>query len=215
MNINILAGGPDELLPDLRDFNGENERWIGVDRGVITLLSKGIKPFAAFGDFDSVTESEWNQIENEVEKLSKFKPEKDETDTELALNWAVEQHPKLIRLFGATGGRADHFLANIQLLIHQLNQGHGCEIEMIDLKNSIMVKKPGEYYIERSAEKKYISFVPVSLEVNGLTLNGFKYPLKDRHISIGSTLCISNELINDHGTFSFAEGILIVVRSQD
>jgi thiamine pyrophosphokinase len=39
--------------------------------------------------------------------------------------------------------------------------------------------------------------------------------LKNRHISIGSTLCISNELISDYGTFSFSEGILIVIRSHD
>ena len=65
------------------------------------------------------------------------------------------------------------------------------------------------------SDKKYISFVPVSLNINGLTLEGFKYPLKDCHISIGSTLCISNELIRDYGTFSFSEGILIVVRSSD
>ena len=48
----------------------------------------------------------------------KFKPEKDETDMEHALNWAIEQKPEKIRIFGATGGRIDHMFANIQLLIN-------------------------------------------------------------------------------------------------
>jgi thiamine pyrophosphokinase len=77
------------------------------------------------------------------------------------------------------------------------------------------VKAPGKYTVKKIKDKKYISFVPASLDVKDLTLDGFKYPLKDCHISVGSTLCISNELIRDCGTFSFSEGILIVVRSSD
>jgi thiamine pyrophosphokinase len=46
-------------------------------------------------------------------------------------------------------------------------------------------------------------------------LEGFKYPLKNRHIFFGSTLCISNELIYDFGTYSFTNGILLVIRSCD
>jgi thiamine pyrophosphokinase len=69
--------------------------------------------------------------------------------------------------------------------------------------------------MRKRADKKYVSFVPLTLNVKGLNLEGFKYPLKDRHITIGSTLCISNELIGDNGTFSFSEGILLVIRSND
>jgi thiamine pyrophosphokinase len=64
-------------------------------------------------------------------------------------------------------------------------------------------------------KRKYISFLPMTLAVTNLTLDGFKFPLKDRHISMGSTLCISNELISDYGTFSFSKGILLVIRSDD
>jgi len=49
----------------------------------------------------------------------------------------------------------------------------------------------------------------------GLTLEGFKYPLSNCHISLGSTLCISNELLSSSGTFSISEGIVMVVRSSD
>jgi thiamine pyrophosphokinase len=74
---------------------------------------------------------------------------------------------------------------------------------------------PGTHTIKKIPEKKYISFVPLTLDVANLTLEGFKFPLQNRHISVGSTLCISNELINQYGTFSFSEGILIVIRSHD
>ncbi|MDP4156174.1 MAG: thiamine diphosphokinase [Bacillota bacterium] len=215
MIINILGGGPVDLLPDLHNYNEKESIWVGVDRGVFTLINRDIQPDIAFGDFDSVTANELTEIEKKVKHLEKFKPEKDETDMELALNWALEQKPDQIRVFGSSGGRLDHFFANVQLVIRPVLAGTKTEIFLIDRNNVIFVKAPGKYEIRKMDEKKYISFVPVTLNVQALTLDGFKYPLKDCHISIGSTLCISNELIRDCGTFSFSEGILIVVRSND
>lgn len=215
MHINILAGGPVELLPNLNEYKQENEVWVGVDRGVFTLINKNITPQIAFGDFDSVTKQELMIIEENVENLKIYKPEKNETDMELALNWAIEQRPDLIRVFGASGGRLDHFLANVQLLVKPLMEENIVKIFLIDKQNIISLKGPGSYKIKMRSDKKYISFVPLTLSVKGLTLEGFKYPLKNRHISIGSTLCISNELVSDNGTFSFSEGILLVIRSND
>jgi thiamine pyrophosphokinase len=215
MHINILAGGPEEFLPNLNDYTGENDLWVGVDRGVYTLLTHNIKPLIAFGDFDSVSNEELKFIEGQVEEMKRFMPEKDETDMELALNWAIEQSPEQIRIFGATGGRLDHLLANVQLLVKPFMEGKNVNIFLMDRQNILALKGPGSYTLEKRLDKKYISFVPLTLDVKGITLNGFKYPLKNRHISIGSTLCISNELISDYGTFSFSEGILLVIRSND
>jgi thiamine pyrophosphokinase len=215
MIINIMAGGPVELLPNLKEYNSENVIWAGVDRGVHTLLKANIKPSIAFGDFDSVTIEEFTEIQKKVDEMKRYKPEKDETDLELALNWAVEQNPELIQIFGATGGRIDHFFANVQLLVNPLLQGKSIPIQLIDCQNIVYIKGSGRYKIEKLSDKKYISFVPVSFNIKDLTLQGFKYPLNNRHISIGSTLCISNELISDYGTFSFSEGILLVIRSED
>ena len=215
MIINILAGGPEDLLPELSSFSNAADIWVGVDRGVLTLIQNGLQPKMAFGDFDSVSNEELLIIEEKVKELNRFKPEKDETDMELALNWALEQNPEKIRLFGATGGRLDHLFANIQLLIKPVLEGNFVPVEIIDKKNKIYIKAPGEYTIKQNPNFKYISFVPITMEIKGLTLRNFKYPLTDRTVPAGSTLCISNELIDDCGTFSFTEGILMVVRSKD
>lgn len=215
VQINILAGGPEELLPDLNEYTGGDEIWVGVDRGVYTLIKRNITPSIAFGDFDSVSNYEISVIEEYVKEMKRFKPEKNETDMELALNWAIEQNPDIIRIFGATGGRLDHLLANVHLLVKPLMKANIMNIFLIDNQNILSLKGPGSYKIEERVDKKYVSFVPLTLNVKGLTLDGFKYPLQNRHISIGSTLCISNELINEYGTFSFSEGILLVIRSND
>ncbi|EKN64106.1 thiamine pyrophosphokinase [Neobacillus bataviensis LMG 21833] len=215
MIINILAGGPVELLPDLTDYAADNTIWVGVDRGVFHLLKRNIKPEIAFGDFDSVSTEELLFIEGQVAEMKRYNPEKNETDMELALNWALEQKPSMIRLFGATGGRLDHLLANVHLLLVPLKGKNSTNVYLIDRNNIVFLKEPGSYTIEKIKTKKYISFVPLTLDVSGITLKGFKFPLENQHISLGSTLCISNELISDYGTFSFSEGILIVIRSHD
>lgn len=214
MIIHILGAGPTNLLPEINKYNNGDITWVGVDRGVYTLLSNGIKPTIALGDFDSVSIEEYESIQKSVEEVKTFKPEKDETDMELALNWALSQNPTVIRIFGATGGRLDHLFGNIQLLIQTL-KGYSTHVEIIDQQNIIYIKTPGEYKIDQLKDKKYISFIPISSEVKGITLKGFKYSLNNRHIFIGSTLCISNELIHEYGTFSFSEGILMIIRSTD
>lgn len=213
MIINILAGGPVEHLPDLNENCDENGIWVGVDRGVFTLISKGIKPSYAFGDFDSLSHQELIMVEKEIDSLFKFIPEKDETDMELALNWALAQSPDEIKIFGGTGGRLDHFFANVQLLSKGIETD--CNISIIDKKNIMFLKTAGTYTLPKLSDKKYISFLPFTQAIEKLSLEGFKYSLNDRNISIGSTLCISNELIADYGTYSFLSGILIVIRSQD
>jgi thiamine pyrophosphokinase len=215
MILNILAGGPTAYLPDLKPYTSGESSWIGVDRGVYTLLSKGIKPLYAFGDFDSLSEKELADVEKVITNLHKYKPEKDETDLELALDWAIAQKPQEIRIFGATGGRLDHFLANVQLLSKFLTIVNRIDINIIDQKNVIFLKGPGTYNLPKLNHKKYISFLPFTPTVENLSLAGFKYSLENRNIFAGSTLCISNELISNYGTYSFSNGILIVIRSED
>lgn len=215
MIINIVGGGPVDHLPDLQTYNEETAIWVGVDKGATILLANGIKPAICFGDFDSVSFEEWQQIEMKVNGIHKFKSEKDETDMELAINWGLEQGAETIRIFGGTGGRLDHFFANVQLLLKPILQGSKTEVMIIDSQNILFAKSAGEHTLLKLPEKKYISFIPITPIVTSLTLIGFKYPLTDCHIPLGSTLCISNELTLDCGTFSFTEGILMVIRSCD
>lgn len=207
-----MTGGPVDKIPNLNNYK-EGALWVGVDSGVNYLLKHQIVPTQAFGDFDSVTESQFNEIKNRLTHLSVFPSEKDETDTEIAINWSLKKNPSLIRVFGATGGRLDHFMGNIQLLLKGLE--HGTRIEIHDNQNILYIVKEGSYTLSTHHSFPYVSFLPVSKSVKGITLTGFKFPLENRNIRWGDTLCISNELEMEKGTFSFHEGILMVVRSRD
>lgn len=213
MIIHILAGGPIENCADFSIYEDGDVIWAAVDRGVYRLLKLGIKPVAAFGDYDSVTTEELAWMQEQTHELHIVAKEKDETDLEIAIRWALEQKPKEIRIFGATGGRLDHSLANIQMLLKGVRAN--VKMSVVDNKNEISLQEPGTYHIEKSERFPYISFVPMSEQVEGITLHGFKYPLTNKTIQWGFTLCISNELIAEKGTFSFTTGILMMVRSTD
>lgn len=213
MKIIIVAGGPPEYIPDIKANTSESITWVGVDRGVHYLLEQNIIPQKAFGDFDSVTAAELAEMKKKITDLDMFPSEKDETDTELAVDWAMAQNPSSITMFGVTGGRLDHFLGNVQLLLKGIQNGFTIEIR--DKQNILYLVNPGQYPIKMNKDLPYISFLPITPTVSGITLDGFKYPLKNRNIKWGDTLCISNELDTENGTFSFKDGILMMIRSRD
>lgn len=210
----IVAGGPSDLMPNLRIYDNPSVQWVGVDRGVYYLLQHNIIPRIAVGDFDSIPQNEWEKVREFINQIYQYRPEKDETDMELALMWAKEQKPDCIKIFGATGGRLDHFLANV-FMITNYQADKLTTIEMIDKYNIISFFKPGKYQVSKDEEKKYISFLPLTPTVEKLTLSGFKYPLIHANVPFGSSLCISNELIKENGTFYFEKGILMMIRSTD
>ncbi len=207
----LVSGGPEYLLPDR--FEMDDAYFVGVDEGVLYLQRRDIKPIAAFGDFDSISSEEVARLQEKRMDLYTFDREKDMTDLELAIRWAIEKRPEKIILYGATGGRLDHEIINIQLL--KLGIEQKIEVEVVDRDNIIVMRSPGSYTIEAIHEFPYVSFIPFSPLVSGVTLVGFRYPLEAAMIEWGSTLCISNELVTKKGTYSFDDGIIMMIRSKD
>lgn len=191
------------------------DKIIAVDRGLNAVLHLELIPDAIVGDFDSADE----QVLNEFKSRSLpadweiHKPEKDETDTELAIHTALRLGCTRLILLGATGGRLDHFLGNLHLLYFALEKG--IDAAIVDEKNWITVTKHGRTFEGDKIYGKYISFLPLSEKVTGITLTGFKYPLYKKDITIGTSLCISNELTGPVGRMEFDSGILVCVESHD
>lgn len=191
------------------------DKVIAVDDGLASLHKLHLKPDAIVGDFDTVDPevlAEYKSCPDEI-TWEIHRPEKDETDTELALDTAIKLGCTKLILLGATGGRMDHFIGNIHLLYACLKKG--VEAAIADEKNWITVLDRGRTFAAEEVKGKYISFLPLSGEVKGITLTGFKYPLHKKDIDIGTSLCISNELTGEKGTIDFDSGTLICVESHD
>lgn len=212
--LNLLVGGPIENWPAELKHNKIEGPWIGVDRGSLRLLERGITPIVAVGDYDSLGSQEFDLVKEKVQDIRQAVPEKDETDTELAVTVALREF-KVDRLdiYGATGGRLDHFLANLFLVLKDRYRNDAPKIRFIDRSNTISFYLPGEYEIEKETDKRYLAFIPLT-PIKHLTLLDEKYRLKDEEIRFPISYA-SNEFVGDMGHFSFDSGLMCVIQSKD
>lgn len=198
-----------------------------ADSGLDTAKKLGLSVDFLLGDFDSVKkETLGSFIEESLKdgstRFEKYPPEKDYTDMHLILEWAVSQKPSGIVILGATGGRLDHLVANINMLMLPLENNIPAYI--IDKNNKLCLVN-GRYKDNRRSNSivtnssftnssftnsnltigkitiknknnnywKYISVYPLTEEVTGLNLSGVKYPLNNATVKKGTSMTISNE----------------------
>ncbi|MBC6382159.1 MULTISPECIES: thiamine diphosphokinase [Lactiplantibacillus] len=209
--VNLLVGGPTANYPaDLTTIPGP---WVGADRGALRLVKRGIQPVMVVGDFDSIDAAELQTVKDALVGAVVVKPNQDHTDTQLAIKSIFEQlQPDAVHLYGATGGRLDHLLANMWLVLDPVFRQWAPQIKLIDKQNSVQFFLPGDYQITKEADKRYLAFVP--LMPMHLTLPDEKYQL-DAAYNAYPISWASNEFSGNTGHFSFDAGVLAVIQSRD
>lgn len=213
----IVTGGKLDLA-FARSFlkNTHIDKIIAVDGGLESVEALGLTPDYIVGDFDTVKQEVLERFRQMPFIVwEQHKPEKNETDTELARSRALTLGCGRIIFLGATGGRIDHLLGNLHALYACLE--HGIEAWIVDRQNRICLLDEGKTFYRDAVFGKYISFMPYTEEVRGITLRGFKYPLNQKDIRRGQEvgLCVSNELAEEQAQITFDDGILICVESRD
>ncbi len=194
---------------------------ICADSGLNAAYKLGVKVDCIMGDFDSVSSDIVELYRNDrVEaskgvKFVKFPPKKDLTDTDIVLEYVISLNPDEIVILGATGGRMDHFLANVNILMKPLR--NGIKSYIIDKYNKIYLIDSEETIERKNLWGKYISFQPLTEKVKNVWLKGFKYTLAGKELTIGESLTISNEMADSESeaVVSFDSGVLIVIESHD
>ncbi|GEP22781.1 MAG: thiamine diphosphokinase [Lentilactobacillus diolivorans] len=212
--LNLLVGGPIDLWPDTLKAGQIKGEWIGIDRGNLHLIRMGIDPIVAIGDFDSLKPQELQLVRDHIPDIRQSIPEKDDTDTQLGLKVAIEEHQAdRLDIYGATGGRLDHFLANLWMVLEPRFKKYAPKIRMIDRQNTITFFLPGEYEINKEPDKKYLAFVALT-PMDHLTLFDEKYKLNDYQVKRPISLA-SNEFVGQTARFKFASGMMCVIQSRD
>lgn len=205
----IIAGGSCISKENFINIYRDDDYIICADGGLNYLDRMNMKPNLIVGDLDSVDNDVL--IKYDDVEVIKYKPEKDFTDTELAIEQAIELGYKEIILVCATGSRFDHTLANVMLAYKYIL--NSINITIIDNNNYI---KP-IIGIEKVLKDKYkyVSIVPITETITVDELEGFKYPLVNKVVEKGSTLCISNEVVGKYGFIKLKEGIGLLIKSND
>ncbi|GKT02618.1 thiamine diphosphokinase [Furfurilactobacillus entadae] len=212
--VNILVGGPTSDWPQSLVTGQISGPWIGVDRGAVRLLDLGITPGVAVGDFDSATQAEFERVQSQVPELKQVSSVKDETDTQLGVKTAMTRYDAAeIVIYGATGGRLDHFLANLFLPLEPQFAALTERLVFVDRQNTIRFYHPGEHQLAKEADKRYLAFVTLG-PVTGLTLADERYRLD--HVDVARPVSYaSNEFVGTTAHFSFTSGVVCVIQSTD
>lgn len=220
MKVLIITGGNIDI-PFALDFLKKNEfeQIVVVDGGLdkvkeMQSLGEKIKINHIVGDFDTVNHEVLSEYEKDASIIvHEYQPEKDYTDTDIALKLGIKLAGAggHIVILGATGTRLDHVLANLQMLRLPLEAGIDCRI--VDKHNQIRMIKG--YVCLNEKISKYISLIPISSELEEVTLRGFKYPLENHSVHLGESLCVSNEIVALPAEINIKEGYALLIESQD
>lgn len=213
----IVSGGrieEDFALPFCE--NTEFDRIIGVDRGLKFLRENGIWPTHVVGDFDSADpELEDYYRKQKGIEIRKFNPVKDSTDTQIAIELALELGSTYIVILGGTGSRLDHVLGNIQSMMLAKKAGAVCM--MLDRHNRIRLIEEDTTIRKDRQYGDFVSLIPLTSRVEGVDLIGFKYPLHNHTFTSTESagLGVSNEILDEEGQIRMRSGVLVLIESRD
>ena len=219
MSCIIVSGGTvsDRQILDFREKlykkTGEKAIEIAADSGLSFFIRNHILPDMVIGDFDSADEQTKAAAMKMPVPVTFLKPQKDDTDTEAALSLAFLHSKGEIYIFGGIGTRMDHVLGNIAILGQGLAKKRS--VYLMDEHNRIRLLDTSIQLKKEEQFGTYISLIPLSDQVDGVTLRGFKYPLQDAILSGYTSLGVSNEIVNNEAEIRLKSGVLIMIESLD
>lgn len=184
---------------------------ICADNGMKHARKLNILPHSIVGDLDSCNEDDLSYFEAKGVEIIKVPAEKDETDTELAIERARARGATSVAVYGGVGSRMDHSIANIQLIYRYLRQG--IDVTLYSAKNTIRV-------IESSVEltgrpNDLVSLMPFTERVTGVYTKGLAYEIKDGTFQLGDAYGVSNYLIDNSAQITIGSGVLLVIQARD
>lgn len=183
---------------------------IAADGGARVAWRYNRLPDVVIGDMDSLTEEELHQLEAQGAGVIRHSPDKNETDLELALLYAVEQGFQWIRIIGALGGRMDQMLANIYLMALPQLAEH--DVAMVARKQMMSVLRPGTHSI-RGQQGDTLSLIPMSGDVRGITTRDLRYPLENETLKFALARGISNVMSGSTAEILIEDGMLLCVQT--
>ena len=200
------------------------DKVFAVDKGLMYADELNIVPDYIIGDFDTIDNEVLLKYENAAalgsinSKIIRHPVMKAQTDTELAVITAKDENVDEIILLGATGTRLDHVLCNIGMLMSVADFNVKCT--MVDETNRINLlcsdSNMKDIVIERHRQfGKYISLIPITTEVKGVTMEGVVYPLDKATVIQGTGLTISNEINEKAARIHIEEGAALIIESKD
>lgn len=166
----------------------------------------GIVPDLVVGDMDSIAAEDRESLESAGARFQVYPPEKDLTDTQIAYEIAREQGAAFVTVWGGTGSRLDHTLSTLcnafRLVEHGIDVCFASPDVTIHLVRGrlVMTGTPGDT----------VSLVVLGDRATGVTLTGFRYPLRNATLEGTWQIGVSNSMTQAGPVVEVADGNVAV-----
>ena len=204
----VFCNGQLKNLANVKQIANDCDLLIAADGGAKYFLDIGLTPQVIIGDMDSIGSDTWKS-KSGIEHI-RYPADKDKSDTELAVEYALEHGHEQVILVAATGGRLDHILGNIALVA-----GYPGQVAILDGISTLIAVDKSEKCVLHGRIGTIVSLMPYSTEHLKVRTKGLKYPLQDEFL-ISATHGLSNELSQTEACICVSDGILLVyIENQD
>lgn len=207
MHVGIFAGGELHNGTVVKKIINQFDKVIAADSGAASAVALGVIPDYVIGDFDSIDEKTTELLRKKNTEFFRFPHVKNETDTELAVDFAVSLGATNITIAGGIAGdRIDHILANIFLTQHV-----STPIKYID-SGSVLWRAKGYEEIIKGKPGDLLSLIPLS-RIEGITTQGLRYSLNNDSLTRGKSRGVSNVFVKEEVAVRWKKGRLFFVHT--
>ncbi len=203
----IFANGSLMDPETVRRFLRPDDLLIAADGGTRHALALGLTPSVIIGDLDSLSAGDRCWTVEHGARLVEYSTDKNETDLELAIDYALDRDCREIVIVAALGGRLDQALGNLSLLTDprlatfDLRLDDGLEEAFFIRSHTVVTGAPGDL----------VSLLPWGGEVTGVRTEGLRWPLRRETLYPHKTRGISNEMLAEIAQVEIDSGLLLVI----
>lgn len=202
----VVASSPHAVKPDTC-CPQPGDLVIAADGGANLCMAWGWPVDLVVGDMDSLDEQAGAQLRAQGVPFHVYTTEKDETDLELGLRFALARGADEVVIAGALGARIDHTLGNLALLaLPALASVRAC---IADGGQTIWLVRKRLTVHGQAGDT--LSLIPLASDVHGVNVTGVHWPLHEADLTLGPSLSISNRLIERAAEISVRAGALLVI----
>ncbi len=204
----VVVTGAAPLHPDAVGELPKTSNVIAADGALDHALAAGLSPSLLVGDLDSVSSAglAWAEQHSAINRHS---PDKDETDTELAIGIAVELNPAQLVLISGGGDRLDHTIAAIGALGHKSLTSIPTISGWWGDQRFLVLHGPGRRHLTVPIGTT-ISVLALHGPTTGITLKGVQWPLDNAELQSIVGRGISNVATSDSIEITIMTGVLTV-----
>ena len=207
----IVVAGGDAAPEDAAQLAGADVV-IAADSGAAWLEAAGRQPDLVIGDMDSISSDLLERLEARGVTIESHPSEKEASDAELAVAWAVAMGANEIVILGGFGGpRLDHELANLLLLTAEWN---GAELRLVRGATTARAVRGGGQQALEGRVGDLVTLLPLAGDATGVRTRGLRYPLGGESLHGGRSRGLSNVIAVLPASVSLEDGTLLIIETR-